>query len=189
MKYTIREKNESRSFICTVSAPSCPKDGDLICIHKGNDTVDEFIVRSVVHDVHGDSYEINVLVDKVDGVVGEPLYFEMESDMSPLSISRIAYEMYKADWTRENVSKDLLIDSLRFYNCYFNESVTAGIKPIPYDDWVIEIGFNGSAYEKYSEFCGDIYLDAGYIKSLLKDKQLINEYSRDLYNRAKNSLH
>ncbi len=98
-------------------------------------------------------------------------------------ISKIAYDLYVQAWLDEHTTPELRLQSIRNYYRYAQECTVDKSEPESYKDWLSEIGFNGSTYVCYEEFCEMEYHDKDYIRELLgEDDKLIEIYYKDIEN-------
>lgn len=87
-----------------------------------------------------------------------------------MTIRDLCYELYKLDWMKQ-ISREEIADTYK--ECY-QEGWDS------YDDFIFECGYGGSLYVCYDEFLGAEYLDKEYIKSLLDNDELYQEYLEDI---------
>lgn len=91
-------------------------------------------------------------------------------------IQTLAYTLYKVDWLRR-ISHDRIADLVKNY---YEEQ-----KECSFDDWTIEdyfdeYGFNGEMYVCLNEFLDAEYRDKEYMKKLLDNPALYDEYLADI---------
>lgn len=92
-----------------------------------------------------------------------------------MEIYEIAYELYKRDWVLKNVTEEVQLQTLRQYY----ELREKGDVLVSFDEWVSEVGYNGSLYACYEEFCDVDYYDKHYMCELLNNEYLIKLYYAD----------
>ena len=178
MRYSIREC-ASGTLLCCVNAPTTPRVGEILVIHsevRGMPFKDKYIVRQVRHNIHEDSYSVDILVE----LVKDNNYNDATPEgISKLHISRIAYDLYKHDWIDEHMTSEQYLTTLRQYYIYASECQCADEEPLGFEDWVFFNGSNHQLFASYDEFCSNEYLLTDYIEDLLMDSSLINQYRKD----------
>ena len=96
-----------------------------------------------------------------------------------VEIAELCYELYKKDWLDNNVTPDIISDSIKDY--YKGRSCGDIDADMTYADYIFENGYgNGTIYVCFDEFVMCEYQDEEYMKSLLGDTDLINEYEKDV---------
>ena len=91
-----------------------------------------------------------------------------------MTISKLAYELYKINWMRR-ISSERQMDAVKnFYEEQEGSDYTV-------EDWIFEHGYDGEIYVCEDEFLNAEYLDENYMKTLFDDNEnLLNEYQKDL---------
>ena len=105
-----------------------------------------------------------------------------KKDIQLENVSKIAYERYKEDWMNTHISQDARMQAKKEYLSYQQECMDAEIKPDSFDEWIEDVGYGGSIYVCYEEFCDMEYHDKEYICSLLGDTSLVELYYMDIAN-------
>ena len=97
-----------------------------------------------------------------------------------MNISKLCYELYKADWKHSNmITKDREMDSIKnYYECLITDDIDN--KEYTYNDYLEEVGYDGELYVCYEEFLDNEYLEENYIKELLSNEKLYKNYLEDL---------
>lgn len=93
-----------------------------------------------------------------------------------LNIKKLCYELYKMEWERFHIMYDFKMAIIKEYfkwNALQEDKYT-------FTEYIDEFGFDGEVYVCYEEFLDNEYLDKDYICELLKDKELINLYYKDI---------
>lgn len=88
-------------------------------------------------------------------------------------IQKLSYELYKMDWLDSHITKGAKVDALMDY---FYGGNTAYLN---FDDFINDVGYDGSLYVCFNEFLECEYLDEDYMKELLPD-ELFEAYKNDL---------
>lgn len=86
-----------------------------------------------------------------------------------MTIRHLCYELYKLNWMQQ-ISRERIADTYK--NCY-QEGWDS------YDDYIFECGYDGSMYACYDEFLVHEYLDPTYVKELLDNDELYQEYLKN----------
>ena len=90
-------------------------------------------------------------------------------------IRAVAYEKYKAAWTKErNYSEEFLAEIRK----EFKEEVKEFGSPSCFEEYIDEYGYHGELYVCFEEFLDAEYLDAEYMKELLSEAEYA-EYRND----------
>lgn len=100
-----------------------------------------------------------------------------------LPISKIAYMLYKQDWIDSNTLPEQRLGNLRIYLDFTHEYLIESYgKALSFEDWLEEGGYqpDGALYVCYDEFLDEEYRDEGYICSLLKNPEWIEQYKFDI---------
>ena len=101
------------------------------------------------------------------------------------SISRFAYDLYKQDWIDTHTNSKMRLDAVRNYRGYVLECIKEGFEIDSFEEWIEEVGYGGSIYVCYEEFCDAEYHDKDYICRLLRllgSIDLIALYYNDINN-------
>lgn len=93
-----------------------------------------------------------------------------------MNIKKIAYELYKTDWTNTHITSKEKIEVLRDYYLGLVEDEIV----YSFDDYLEEFGYFGKLYVCFNEFCEIEYLMEDYMKELLKEEALIKLYLEDI---------
>lgn len=99
-----------------------------------------------------------------------------------MNIRELCYELYKVDWmshmsikSQMNVVKEYYKNNM--YTKYDKYSIEDTL-----EYYILENGYDGELYVCYDEFLDYEYLNEDYIKGLLNDTELINQYEDDITN-------
>ena len=92
--------------------------------------------------------------------------------MTKTMISKLCYELYKADWKRRHVTADIEWDSIKNYQGLIE---LCDDTDYTYEDYVSEFGYNGELYVCYEEFLEEEYYDVFYMTGLLKGNDNLTE--------------
>jgi len=92
-----------------------------------------------------------------------------------MTIKKLLYRLYRLDWMRR-ISTERMMDFLKTYY----EDSKMDTEPTTPEEVLEEFGFDGELYVSYEEFLESEYLDKDYIKGLLNNDDLYNEYLADL---------
>lgn len=98
-------------------------------------------------------------------------------------ISKIAYMLYKQDWINSNTTPEQRLENLRTYLDFTHEYLIESYgNALSFEDWLEEGGYQpgGALYVCYDEFLDEEYRDEGYICSLLKNPEWIEQYKFDI---------
>lgn len=93
-----------------------------------------------------------------------------------MNIKKIAYELYKTDWTNTHTTAEEKLEVLRDYYLGLVEDEIV----YSFNDYLEEFGYFGELYVCFDEFCETEYLMEEYIKELLKEQVLIKLYLKDI---------
>jgi hypothetical protein len=104
----------------------------------------------------------------------------------------LAYELYKQDWLRTHIS----IERQRASLCdYYKDSEQVreqlGLRPVSYEEYIEEFGFDGEIYATYEEFLHAEYMDHHYIVTMLEGNNLAEiagEYVKDMLSRVRQGI-
>lgn len=89
----------------------------------------------------------------------------------------ILYELYKIDWKTQHITPEI---EMKSYKDFYKEDDNF----FHYRKYVENVGYsNGECYVSFSEFMNNEYLDEEYMKELLNDDELYNEYLEDIKKR------
>lgn len=100
-----------------------------------------------------------------------------------MTISEIAYELYKQDWINEHLTSKEILNTYREYFIYRIESLEEFGECDSFEEWLWDVGYgNGCMYVCYEEFCDMEYHDKEYMIELLQDETLIQMYYADINN-------
>lgn len=106
-----------------------------------------------------------------------------DGDIAWFEISKLAYELYKAAWIHTQTTLESRKNTIIAYYQHMQSCLETGLEPQPYEEWLLENGFNGKIYVNYEEFCDEEYHDKDYICQLLNnDKTLLKLYYLDIDN-------
>lgn len=87
-----------------------------------------------------------------------------------MNLEERAYELYKIDWVRENVTKEMELKTMQEYFDYRNECMEIDSEIDSYDEWLFDNGFaNGMIYVCFEEFCDEEFCDEEYMEYLLSE--------------------
>lgn len=87
--------------------------------------------------------------------------------ISEKELQEIAYELYKIDWVRENVSQELQLAVEREFWLESLEYEQEFDEILLWSNWIWDNGYHGSLYVCFDEFLDCEYEDVGYMKYLL----------------------
>ncbi len=94
-------------------------------------------------------------------------------------ISKYAYEAYKIDWKRSHeITAEIELKYIKDYYEGFEEEDQD--EDYSFEEYLEEVGYGGECYVCYDEFLDNEYLDTEYIEGLLKMKNLIRLYRKDI---------
>lgn len=93
-----------------------------------------------------------------------------------IDIKDLAYELYKTDWM-SRISTERRLDALRVY--YLNVD-GENRDYYTFEEWINDKGYEGELYVCFSEFLQNEYLEDEYMKELLADPTLYEEYLNDI---------
>lgn len=99
---------------------------------------------------------------------------------STMTISEIAYELYKMNWVNYHVSHELQLSTYREYVLYRHECIMNDDECDSFDEWILDYGYNGFLYVCYEEFMDCEYRESEYMETLLGDEELISLYHEDV---------
>lgn len=105
---------------------------------------------------------------------------EVSNMESNINISEIAYEKYKQDWVDTHTTPQERITAYENYNKYVEEAVANSEDLKLFNEWIEEIGYPDGIYVCYDEFIDTEYFDREYIRYILDDEELIEEYEKDM---------
>ncbi len=84
------------------------------------------------------------------------------------TIDELAYKLYKTNWVNSRISPEVQLDTIREWYKYSNgEGLSTYIE---------EEGYHGALYVCYEEFMDAEFRDEEFMKELLKDPELIDQY-------------
>ena len=90
-----------------------------------------------------------------------------------MEIKELAYELYKGDWkVHHGIFRQQKVDALKAYYRYCQEAE----QTCTFEEWLGEFGYNGELFACKEEFLANEYLDESYVKQLLNDDILFNQY-------------
>lgn len=92
------------------------------------------------------------------------------------NIKDLAYELYKTDWM-SRISTERRFNALRDY--YLNVDTETRYS-YTFEEWVNDQGYDGELYACFGEFLQAEYLENEYMKTLLADTTLYEEYLKDI---------
>lgn len=110
-----------------------------------------------------------------------------------MTIKELCYELYKTDWM-QRISADRQMDAWKNYYQDWdgrdNEACNF------HDDYLSQNGYDGELYVSYDEFLESEYTDEEYIRQLLDNEELFEEYKNsrpsavllEAYEHAGNSI-
>lgn len=93
-----------------------------------------------------------------------------------MNISKLCYELYKADWKRNHITPEIEMDIIKNYY----EDCADSDGDYTYDEYLNEFGYDGELYVCYEEFYENEYRDVSYICWLLDNNKLIEDYIYDV---------
>lgn len=87
-------------------------------------------------------------------------------------LKKIAYELYKINWTTTHISVERQLAEYRLYQLtlledYDEDSLDWNSYIPTFDDWLFEQGYDGEIYVCFNEFLDYEYQDAEYMEFLL----------------------
>ncbi len=98
-----------------------------------------------------------------------------------MKIEDLVYELYKGDWKlHHGIFRQQEVDALKEYYRYCREAE----QPCTFEKWLEEFGYDGELFACKEEFLLCEYQDEAYVKRLLNDEVLFNQYQES---RAKES--
>ncbi len=90
-----------------------------------------------------------------------------------MKIEDLVYELYKGDWkVHHGIFRQQEVDALKEYYKYCQETE----QPRTFEEWLEEFGYNGELFVCKEEFLNNEYQDEVYVKGLLNDNILFNQY-------------
>ena len=97
-------------------------------------------------------------------------------------ISKLCYELYKADWKQNHITAEREKKSIKDYYAFLMEEDDEDVNVFTYtyNDYLEEFGYDGELYVCYEEFCETEYHEEDYICELLCNADLINMYYKDI---------
>lgn len=95
-----------------------------------------------------------------------------------MDIRELCYELYKIDWMN-HISHNRQMDALKNY---YEELHISYDEDYTFDDYLFDNGYDGELYVCFDEFLQNEYLDEDYMKELLYNTELINQYEDDIVN-------
>ncbi len=106
--------------------------------------------------------------------------------MKETTIRNLAYELYKQEWKQTHLSSKRIRKS--FCDCYAETKeaekyLYGDEKPLSYEAYIEEYGYDGDIYSCYEEFLENEYLDHGYMLDLFAGpnmKEEMMEYAEDV---------
>ena len=94
-------------------------------------------------------------------------------------LKKYAYEAYKLDWKRSHgITEEKELHYIKDYYDGFEEEYED--EDYSYEEYLEEVGYGGECYVCYDEFLDNEYLDEEYMEELLKAKNLIRLYHKDI---------
>ena len=93
-----------------------------------------------------------------------------------MDFRQMAYELYKLDWMRR-ISTERQMDEVKNW---YQECDRAFREEYTWEDWIEDNGYSGELYVCYDEFLGAEYFDREYMKALLDNDELFEEYENDI---------
>ena len=90
-----------------------------------------------------------------------------------MDIQTLCYELYKIVWMRR-ISTQRKIEAIEDYYLNINMS------DYPFEKYLEENGYSGELYVYFDEFLESEYTDKGYMKLLLNNDELFQEYLNDI---------
>ena len=93
-----------------------------------------------------------------------------------MTISEIAYELYKVDWVRSHVSAECQRATLLEYFKHQRACAKLGETCESYEEWLFDVGYLGIMHACYEEFCDGEYHDREYIISLFGNDEEFVEF-------------
>ena len=99
------------------------------------------------------------------------------------NFSYMCYRLYVADWENShNIGMKEKSESIKKYYEHLEE-LGVSDSYFPYEDYILEFGYNGEIYANFSEFCEAEYRNHEYIRNLLDDDELFDQYEDDISRR------
>lgn len=92
-----------------------------------------------------------------------------------MDIRDLSYELYKIDWMRR-ISPERQMDLLKNY---YQETTATERRDYPFEEYLLDVGYDGELYAYEDEFITSEYTDVEYMKKLLDNEMLFAEYKRD----------
>ena len=93
-----------------------------------------------------------------------------------MTISELGYELYKIDWM-SRIKTERKNKLVKEYYKYCKEDAETSMTV---DDFVYGYGYDGQLYVCEEEFLNAEYLEEEYMKELFNNKELFEEYKKDL---------
>ena len=95
-----------------------------------------------------------------------------------MNIKLLCYELYKIDWVRTHISAIRELNSLKKYYMNNNDLDYKNFMN-SYNNELNTVEYDGEMYVSFDEFIDNEFNDKEYIKSLLNDNDLYNQYLND----------
>lgn len=92
-----------------------------------------------------------------------------------MNIKLLCYELYKIDWVRTHISTIRELNSLKKYYMNNNDLDYKNFMN-SYNNELNTVGYDDEMYVSFDEFIDNEFNDKEYIKSLLNDNDLYNQY-------------
>ena len=97
-----------------------------------------------------------------------------------MTISELAYELYKSNWKKEHGITPEREDRERI-RFFLDPDVNDG--DYSYEEYIFDYGYGGQLYVCYDEFLGAEYRERMFMKHLINDDALYGQYLSDVENR------
>ena len=93
-----------------------------------------------------------------------------------MEIRELCYELYKNDWLSRITPEEKAKSLIDYYEYQKEDSDTS----LDYNDFLFGYGYGGQIYVCFDEFYNEEYQDENYIKGLLNNDALFEEYKHDI---------
>lgn len=92
-----------------------------------------------------------------------------------MKIEDLVYELYKGDWKIHHcIFRQQEVNALKEHYKYCRETK----QPCIFEKWLEEFGYDGELFVCKEEFLTNEYQDEVYVKRLLNDEALFNQYQK-----------
>ena len=90
-------------------------------------------------------------------------------------LKEVGYNLYVADWLREHISTERLLQEIREYHLTVIEDCVEGYD---FNAFLEDVGFDGELYVCFDEFCDNEFEDSGYMHELFGNSVFGKAYDR-----------